>query len=83
MKRYKKYIYIIIKMYKELNSYYNFRMSSLLYILDNTKNIDMMERKKVQNKWSVQHNENCTLPNTPIFSGDSHFCFNKERFDIS
>jgi len=33
-------------MYKELNHYYNYRMSSLLYILDSTKHIEVEKCRK-------------------------------------
>lgn len=33
-------------MYKDLMNYYNFRMSSLLYILDNTKHQEKYKCKK-------------------------------------
>ena len=50
-------------MYKELNRYYNYRMSSLLYILDSTKHIEV---------------EKCRNVDVLKFGG-THYCLDDEK----
>jgi hypothetical protein len=50
-------------MYKELNRYYNYRMSSLLYILDNTKHLEV---------------EKCRKEDVLKFGG-THYCLDDEK----
>lgn len=47
LKRYKNYQLIKYKMFKNLKEYYSFRTTSLLYILDNTKHMNIHKCKKM------------------------------------
>lgn len=51
------------KMFKELNRYYNYHVSSLLYILDNTKHLEV---------------EKCRKENVLKFGG-THYCLDDEK----
>ena len=50
-------------MYKELNLYYNYRMSSLLYILDSTKHIEVEKCRNVD----------------VLKIGGTHYCLDDEK----
>ena len=50
-------------MYKELNLYYNYRMSSLLYILDSTKHIEVEKCRNVD----------------VLKIGGTHYCVDDEK----
>ena len=50
-------------MYKELNRYYNYRMSSLLYILDNTKHLEVEKCRNVD----------------VLKIGGTHYCVDAEK----
>lgn len=50
-------------MYKELNHYYNYRMSSLLYILDSTKHIEVEKCRNVD----------------VLKIGGTHYCLDDEK----
>ena len=50
-------------MYKELNHYYNYRMSSLLYILDSTKHIEVEKCRNVD----------------VLKIGGTHYCVDDEK----
>jgi len=50
-------------MYKELNHYYNYRTSSLLYILDSTKHIEVEKCRNVD----------------VLKIGGTHYCLDDEK----
>jgi len=81
-------------MYKDLESLYKMRFSSLLYILnsDNKCKKEVLKYGGTQycinddintiDTWSVQHNENGISPNIPINSSDTPYGINQQRLEI-